>query len=392
MASLGRDLGLIRKEQELTLDEIHEDTKIPKRIIQSIEDDTIFTDINENTTYIRSYVRSYAKALSIDDKYIIQALDKAEKNDYSGSLQKLLKEKPKKSFEFDNESEGEEEADEEDTAPKTSDEKSDEMVHDHTPEFEKGEPSSTQKSSPSSAPSAVGSDNPPNVRSVDWADMGRKFQPLKSVGSRTWISLITITILAAIIGGFFFFYNSDPINSEVATKPDATSSEEQRQQEASNEDLSTDSLELNIAPTEEGDTTNQGNTVVTDEVQNENLSELPDTLSIVVYAAYGQLEPIRVFTDVSDSINPYWIEEGEALRFNFVNEIRIRGQYSRMVLLLNGHPIEDPREEFYNPDTRMLEIERSYFENDSRWLESAPDSLPIDAPPPSVIRERPTFN
>ncbi len=382
MASLGKDLALIRKEQERTLDEIHEETKIPKRILESIEDDSIFTDINENTTYIRSYVRTYAKALSIDDKQIIYALDKVEKSDYSGSLQSLLKEKPKKSFEFD------EEEEKEDTASNTSEEKGDEMVHDHSPEFEGKQPTSSEQP----PPSAINADDPPDVKSVDWADMGRRFQPLKSVGSRTWISIITIIVLAAVIGGFFYFYEADPTDTEVATNPNATSTEEQRQQESSTEDLSTDSLELNITPTEEADTTAQGNTVVTDEAQNESLSELPDTLSIVVYAAYGHLEPVRVYTDISDDINPYWIEEGEALRFNFINEIRIRGQYSRMVLLLNGHPIQNPRDEFYNPDTRILEIERSYFKDDSQWLESAPDSLPIDAPPPSVIRERPTFN
>ncbi|MGM0545282.1 MAG: helix-turn-helix domain-containing protein [Bacteroidota bacterium] len=380
MASLGKDLARIRKEQGLTLEEVHEDTKIPNRIIESIENGSIFTEINENTTYIRSFVRSYAKALSIDEKQIVYALDKVEKGEYGGSLQSLLKEKPKKSFEFD---EGAEDKEQE-AEQEPSDEEKDEMVHDHSPEFNQ----SQQASSP-----AVGArEDHPDVQSVDWADMGRRFQPLKSVGSRTWASLITLVILAAIVGGFFFFYDADTSDTEVATNPDATSTEEQRQQESSTENLSTDSLELNIASPEEGDTLNQGNTVVTDEVENENLTELPDTLSIVIYAAYGQLEPVRVYTDISDDINPYWVEEGEALRFNFVNEIRIRGQYSRMVLLLNGHPIEDPREAFYNADTRLLEITRSYFEDDDRWLQAAPDSLPIDAPPPSLIRERPTFN
>lgn len=386
MASLGKDLALIRKEQELTLDEIHEATKIPERIIQSIEDDSIFTDLDKNSTYIRSYVRTYAKALSIDDKQIIYALDKVEKNDYSGSLQDLLEEKPKKSFEFD------EDEPEEDAKPSTSEEQSDEMIHDHTPEYEEDDSASTKEISRQSTPLPADSEEVPDVQSVDWADMGRRFQPLKSVGSKTWAGIITIFILAVAIGAFFFFYDVDSTaDTEMATNPDASSSEELRQQESAN-GLSTDSLELNVAPAEEGDTTGQGNTVVTDEVQNESLTELPDTLSIVVYAAYGQLEPVRVYTDISDDINPYWIEEGEALRFNFVNEIRIRGQYSRMVLLLNGHPIQNPREEFYNPDTRILEIDRSYFEDDSIWLQAAPDSLPIDAPPPSVIRERPTFN
>lgn len=385
MASLGKDLAHIRKEQGLTLDEIYEATKIPKRIIESIEDDSIFTDFKENSTYIRSYVRSYAKALSIDEKQIIYALDKVSKNDYSGSLQSLLKESPKKSFEFD------EEGDQQEPTEDTSEEKED-MVHDHSPEFKEDKAEPTQKEYDSATPSTPTADSQhPDVRSVDWADMGRRFQPLKSVGSRTWISIITVVVLAIAIGAFFFFYDADSVDTEIATNSNATSSEEQRQQEAA-EDLSTDSLELNIVPAEEGDTTGQGNTEVTEEAQNQTLTELPDTLSIVVYAAYGQLEPIRVDTDISDDINPYWVEEGEALRFNFVNEIRIRGQYSRMVLLMNGHPIQNPRDEFYNPDTRILEIDRSYFEDDPTWLEAAPDSLPIDAPPPSVIRERPTFN
>lgn len=388
MASLGKDLALIRQEQELTLEEIYEATKISIRIIRSIEDDSIFNNINENPTYIRSYVRSYAKALSIDDKQIIYALDKVQKNEYSGSLQNLLKEKPKKSFEYD------EEESEEDNGI-TSDqyeEQTDDIVTDPSSAFNKNKPGASQKESPSEAHSVPISDpNHPDVKSVDWADMGRKFQPLKSVGSRTWISLITVLILAFVAGVVFYFYNSGTLNNTDTT---ATSNATADQQRASSDTLSADSMELNILPVDEDDTSRQSNTntVVTEEAQNKNLTELPDTLSLVVYAAYGKLEPVRVFTDIMDDINPYWIEQGEALRFNFVNEIRIRGQYSRMVLLFNGHLVQNFREEFYNPNTRLLEIDRSYFEGNPQWLQAASDSLSIDAPPPHVIRERPTFN
>jgi hypothetical protein len=122
------------------------------------------------------------------------------------------------------------------------------------------------------------------------------------------------------------------------------------------------------------------------------METLPDTLTMVIYAAHGKLEPVRVYTDIQDGINPYWIEQGEAVRFDFVNNINIRGQFSRMILILNRHPIQNFREQFYNPDTRLLEINRSFFEGDARWLQPAPDSLNIDAPPPTVIRERPSFN
>ncbi len=383
MASLGRDLAHIRKEQELSLEDIYETTKIPVRILESIEDDTIFADFENNATYIRSYVRSYAKALSIDEKQIIYALNKVEKNDYSGSLQSLFDEKPKRSFEYDEEEEPVED-------PTDSEDLHDEdMIHDHSPEFQSDQPDSSKGSSERAKPSPLPKADHPDVKSVDWADMGRRFQPLKSVRSRTWAGIfVTILIIIAVVS-FFYFYETDPVSNE-ASDNQITSTQ---QEEPSKQAVSTDSLELEIVPsTPENDTTGQQVATTADNIPNEALSALPDTISVVLYAAYGRLEPVRVYTDIMDDINPYWIEEGEAVRFNFVNELNIRGQFSRMVLLLNGHPVQNLREEFYNPDTRLLEINRSYFENDPKWLQPAPDSLEIGAPPPSTIRNRPTFN
>ncbi|MDZ7657893.1 helix-turn-helix transcriptional regulator [Fodinibius sp.] len=383
MASLGRDLAHIRKEQELSLEEIYEATKIPTRILESIEDDSIFTDFENNATYIRSYVRSYAKALSIDEKQIIYALDKVQKNDYSGSLQSLFDEQPKRSFEFD------EEDDDADEESADSDELQDkDMVHDHSPEFQSDQTDSSENSPETPRSSPLPKADHPDVKSVDWADMGRKFKPLKSVRSRTWAGIfVTLLIIIGTVS-FFYFYETDPVSNEVANNPTTN-----QQTESSEEKVSTDSLELDIVPaTETNDTTEQQPTATADDIPNEALSTLPDTLSIVLYAAYGRLEPVRVYTDIMNDINPYWIEQGEAIRFNFVNELNIRGQFSRMVLLLNGHPVQNLREEFYNPDSRLLEINRSYFENDPQWLQPAPDSLQIDAPPPSTIRDRPTFN
>ncbi len=383
MASLGRDLAHIRKEQELSLEDIYEATKIPTRILESIEDDSIFTDFENNATYIRSYVRSYAKALSIDEKQIIYALNKVEKNDYSGSLQSLFDEQPERSVEHD------EKEDETDDPSADSDELSDEdMVHDHSPEFESDQEDLSEDTSEKPKSSPLPKADHPDVKSVDWADMGRRFQPLKSVRSRTWAGIfITLLIIIAAVS-FFYFYETDSVSNEVANNPTTT-----QQEESPDQEVSTDSLELDIVPSSEtDDTSERQSATAADDIPNEALSTLPDTLSVVLYAAYGRLEPVRVYTDIMDDINPYWIEEGEAIRFNFVNELNIRGQFSRMVLLFNGHPVQNLREEFYNPDSRLLEINRSYFENNTQWLQAAPDSLEIDAPPPSTIRDRPTFN
>jgi hypothetical protein len=377
MASLGNDLAQIRKEQDLSLDDINEATKIPKRILRSIEDDSIFTDFEENATYVRSYVRGYAKALSIDERQIIYALDKQEKNDYSGSLL-TSGEQSKRMFEYDSD----------DDSPSGPDE---DMIHDHSPEFRQDENTETDNQesdnttgdSSSSVSTQPTSSKRSEVSSVDWADMGRQFQPLKTTRSKTWIGLAVI-ILVVAGGAFFYFFQTD--RTQPSNDQPSTSSQESANM------VSTDSLELNIVPSTEDTASVAESSQDSSLLRTETFESLPDTLNILLYAAYDKLEPVRVYTDIMENINPYWIEQGEALRFNFVNEIRIRGDFSRIALIMNGHVIENFREQFYNPDTRLVEIPRSFFEDDPKWLEPNQDSLAIDAPPPSVIRERPTFN
>lgn len=367
MASLGNDLAHIRKEQDLSLEDIHKATKIPEHILRSIEDDSIFTDLEESSTYIRSYIRSYAKALSIDDEQIIYALNKKEKGNYEGSLLNL--------------SEGEQ-------PPTDQGEEAESPDSDKAPEPKKEPESGAEKQNEAEqATPEPGSPvtESPSVQSIDWADMGKRFQPLESTKSKIWIGIVTLVLIIA--GGTYLYLSQSGPQEQAPPRTTA-----QNEQPGTSTTASTDSLQLNIVPpVEEGDTS------ITDSItesasSRQGLEALPDTLNLLVYAAYGKLEPVRVYTDIMDGINPYWIEEGTAIRFNFVNEIRIRGQYSRMALLFNGHALRDIREKFYNEDTRLLEIRRSFFENNPELLEPAPDSLSIDAPRPSAIKNRPTFN
>jgi len=404
MASLGNDLASIRKEQNLSYEDIHEATKIPRHILESIEDDSIFGDLTENPTYIRSYVRSYAKALSLPERDVIYALNKQEKNQYSGSLRKFLEEDAKSPAPEEVSEEPSPPADKGPDKPESKSptpgpkekEEEEKMIHDHSPEYEStGEASdketkTTKRQSPPSPSAASAKSNVPNVRSVDWADLGRRFQPLQSTNSRVWVGLAALLVIATI-GYFIFFYGSNTTDTTGNTQPS------QSQESVPGKVATGDSLKLNIAPPVSSDSADTLQGTQQSEMagginQTSRLESLPDTLNIILYAAYGKLEPVRVFTDIMGNINPYWIEEGQAMNFPFVNEIRIRGQFSRMVLLLNGHVVPNLRENFYNPETRLLEINRSYFEGDSQWLQPAPDSLGIDAPPPSVIKERPTFN
>jgi len=95
MALLNEDLVSVREAAGLKPNDIFEKTRIPLNIIDEIERGTIFTNRNHQLTYIRSYVRSYAKAIGIHEDDIVEALDQHQADRYEGLLaQKYLHSEP----------------------------------------------------------------------------------------------------------------------------------------------------------------------------------------------------------------------------------------------------------------------------------------------------------
>lgn len=364
MPSLGKDLAAIRKKLDLTIEDIHQSTKIPFHILESIEDDSIFEDLDQNATYIRSYVRSYAKKLEIDEERTIRALDQVERGTYSGILRDdsetgtipKFTGKPRKP-----------------AAPESEKKQESEPEEQETGEFEE-EADSKGASHRPDAPNKV--TETPSVHSVDWVDMGRKFTPLRSP-SRMWVGLAVIFIAIISVLGIYFFFMQSPADTETSPEPQPPAT--------TTEAVEPDSLQLDLSAQDNGNNSVQS-------TQAQPAESLSDTLNLVIYAAYEKLEPVRVYTDVLSSLNPYWIELGEAVRFKFVNTIRIRGPYERMELLLNGHLIQNFEEQFLNPESGMVEINRAAFEGESKWLQPPPDSLGLDVPDPTVIKNQPIFN
>lgn len=362
MASLGNDLASIRLERNLSIEDVKQKTKIPLTILKSIEDDTIFDKMDNNNTYTRSYVRSYAKAVKIEDNDIVRALDQMQKGTYKGGLLKDTDIERRTSFEHGTPKQ------KENTETPTGD-----MVHDHSPEFSKSAEQAVPNNENTLDSASDTASKPPTVNTVDWAGMGKKFTPTESK-SRVWLGIVVLMIFLAG-AAFIVWYQLDG--------NDAENDEQIAQNETTQPAVDPDSLQLNLtAPVDE----NSGNLTPDDN----STESLPDTLRILIYAAYDKLEPVRVNTDVINSLNPYWIEQGDAFEFEFVNEIEFRGQYSRMALLFNGHVVENFRQQFLNPQTGMVEINRSFFEEDPRWLQPGPDSLSV--PQPITIKERPIFN
>jgi hypothetical protein len=87
MAHLYEDLVAIRDSKGITSTDIIQKTRIPADVIREIENGTLFNQPENQRTYVRSFVRNYAKAIRIDDVHIVRALDDFYSDaGYEGSL------------------------------------------------------------------------------------------------------------------------------------------------------------------------------------------------------------------------------------------------------------------------------------------------------------------
>ncbi len=127
-----------------------------------------------------------------------------------------------------------------------------------------------------------------SVKSVDWADVGRKFNQEKKHTPVWIIGLIIILIIAAFVG--YFLYQNGFLNIQGLMP-------EQQEQvtpesETSQSSLSLD-LEDSLAASEAGNETATGAAA-------ESAVELDEVLELTVYAAYDALGPVRIWSDLKD--------------------------------------------------------------------------------------------
>ncbi len=376
MPSLGKDLATIRNHLGLTIQDIQNATKIPLDTLKSIESGEIFRKTDEIITYVRSFVRTYGRALKLDDEIVTRALDQEEIGNYNHlllrSFPELSKNLPsersasKKSFDFSTKKSSEEPESEFSTEsePKAETKKNPRFVADF-PELKSEKPAASTKPQKAKAPAA----DPPNVRNVNWADVGRKFAPDRQ---KTPVWLIgAAVILIVILGAVWFLSQGGIFSSDEETLPQT-----QAPAEPTPPATNGNGLQLDISP----EPPPEPEPVVLD-----------DVLYITVYAATGTLEPVRVWSDLKPRIDPYWIEQGVAMNFEFRDTLRVRGQYQRMLLFMNGHLIENARQQYYEPEQDMIELTRNLFEGEPRWATPIPFELPPNVQEPDSVANRPTF-
>lgn len=363
--SLGKDLASIRKSQNLTLEDIQNATKIPVDTLKKIEDGRIFTDPDENKTYIRSFVRSYAKVLKIDDDDIIQALDELDAGTYTGSLiADSESSAPTTEPEIPNANEGKDISQEDEEEAKETDIESAKPTPESTP------PKPPERKKPQTAES---------TDPINWADMGHKFSPAGR-NSKVWLVALIIIVLGGLAGAGYYF--SDEFFGLF-----------NEQTETSDPPPSNEGITENVVPPTPIDSSQVAINDENDEQETVESTESPtpqtpitlgDTLSVDVYAAFGQLEPVRVTSDFNWQTNPFWMEEGDAYRFDFRDTLLVRGQYSRLLLLFNGHVIENPRQNYFAPSFNSIMITRSVLDQE-QYLAAPPDTFPLEVGAPDSI-------
>lgn len=380
MPSIGKDLSIIRNHLGYSIQDIQHLTKIPISTLQSIEKGTIFVEEQEIKTYVRSFVRSYAKALKIDSDLVVKALDQQETGNYNHLL---LHEFPELSDHIP--ASKKDKADTEDSASDPDQEKSskkqkkteevksessDDEVDKKKDDSEETEKTlfTPQKTKPKKAPlkSQPATDRS-SVNNVDWAGMGKK---IKKEKKKTPAWLITLFILLLIsAAAAYFVYQGGYLHSEADTQTTPEESVE-----------GPNGLDLDRT-TAEPDT----------EIASEPESALADTIFITIYAAYDRLDPVRVWSDLKPRNDPYWIEQGFAMNFEFNETIRINGPFDEMLLFFNGHRIDNFMTDFFNEEENAVELTRELFTSEPEWSSEIELDLPDDTPEPESIDNRPTF-
>ncbi|MEX0927917.1 MAG: helix-turn-helix domain-containing protein [Balneolales bacterium] len=390
MATLIEDIKAIRKHKKISLNELYEKTKVPAHIIEMIDDGTIFSENPNNKTYIRTFIRTYVKGLGVSNEDIIQALDDHEVDVYDGYLaEKYISGADKDTPSGPPPSGGS-------TGPTAKNKseagdkagKKSEKGREDSPKSSSSGRSKAQGASPASSSNDPDLDDeddkirqtksthtsgsqsldlrpditkpynsrtpePPSISSVDWADMVKRFNPLESHSRiyMTFASVMCVLLIIALV--FYAFYRADsfPLNFNSWGTNGSTA------------DLD-EAVQLPVV----------SDTLPGDEPEDRPRPALADTLELVILATGDKLEPVRIRSDINNILAPYWVEEDEALSVEFVDQILIRGQYSRMTLIFNGHVIENFRS--FTTQDQFVRISREYLDDDPRWKVTGPESLP----------------
>lgn len=437
MHQLHEDLTAIRTHLQLSMQDVHDRTKISLDNIEQLENGMMF-ESDRNTTYIRNFARTYGKCLGIPMEEMSNALDLEELGQYDGFLAK--KYLPKSSSEKSDKKGGPGSAEESPAGLADTETEAGKSVS--APEPETGTRNTGQKSSkatgakpaeagkntassrtekskqtgrikqtssgtagmktgqgsrpadkePAKAPPAkkvldgssiqpgygtVGSKKP-GMRDVNWSQLRQNAEkPGSGLSIQLIGGIVVIVLLLAALGYWLTMPESPEEMNNGTTQSEINP--ESRPEGFQPEDSDLPESESDPLATDSLDAPVAPDPSMTEIV-------LADTLEVVIYAATGNLEPFRVESDTFEQRRPYWVEQGQGMRIKFVDEMRLRSSLSNMLILYEDRVLDTFDEASTDEE---LVITRDLFESADSLDAITSEEYPEGIEPPGAVYDRP---
>lgn len=363
---LARDMRRIREAHNLTVDDIHDETKIPVSLIQAFENTGLFDHPQFNRVYLRSFMRTYAQVVGIEAEVALDALEEALAGRYAGSLAaEYLDEQPDAEGVSSEPAaeEGDEitkkptePTDEETWAPREEEARDHRRPSEDEATREEREPPIVSTTADAAGSSQAERDE--EEADEDWSSQsppsGSKAaaaaaRPARSRTrssykgadrrgvDRRWIIAGAMIVVVGVIVWILVSMLGD--GEPTATEPIAA------------------------ADTAQVEDTTQTQEPLTPAI---DLPAIGDSIDIHIIASEDAVDPIRVTVD-DDLRRPYWIDQGDSMAFHPANRIVIEELLDNISLSVEG--IEYPTDR-RDPQNRIV-ITRDSVENYFASLEQA---------------------
>lgn len=296
-AQFARDLRQIRVQKDLTIQDIHNETRISVDLIASFEEHGLFEHPSFNQVYLRSFVRSYASTLGIAPDVAQKGLEAALQGRYGNQLAvKYLDAEPA-------------------TPPvETPDGAGDDSSEGRAPQTKEApaEPEPPPEQAPAPGDPITSSEARP---SSFWPE-----------GSRRGV-LITLGVvgLLLLLWGLVSLTGT-LLTDEPPAEPPARSTPDPAGSSVAVPDTAS-------SPASAGTDTAPSDTAPSPSASS---IALGDTMYFTLVAEGSPIEGIRIRRD-DDLRRPYWIEAGQAAIFPAREEIVIEPLSDDYQLLLNGY-------------------------------------------------------
>lgn len=304
---LAHDLSALREEQGISLESLHEATKIPIELLREFEKTGLHSHPMFNRVYLRSLIRAYAETIGFSTETALSALDKALDGSYDGTLRK------QEATAFEPESKEIIAATSKDVEAETvADASAVSQEAKETPPPDQPKPTKQ----PEKKPMRESRPAPETLSAANWEtqsgkassrtskpiDLGRQTQWLQ------WglIGLVVLVLVGAVWGVLALIGGNggDPVVAQEATTTDTTAVVD---------------------------------TTTAQPVQQQPVVVVGDTINVVVLAELGKVQGIRIKQD-DDLRRPYWIEQGNSKAFPVLNRIVIEQDLENIKLLVEGYP------------------------------------------------------